>query len=197
MLHGEFVIGTRNRAFQEAPDILDAVRMDVPSDIFFCVMVDNFMLRIVVPDPSVGSPIVGDDDLSIMGRVFLDECVQGLPIRSIDDLQSDFPASLNHANGHGFVLKVGPTAFPVPFQFSSDKGFIHLNGPLQWRGVQFGHRCSDTMTEIPGGFIGHTDHSLHLVSRHAFLGFDGQVDGDEPLAERQVSIMPEIGRAHV
>ena len=59
------MIGARDGAFQQAPDVLNAVRMDVATDIFFGAVIDDFMLRVMVPYSTIGSPIVRDDDFGI------------------------------------------------------------------------------------------------------------------------------------
>ena len=196
MLDRQLVIGASNRAFQQAPDVLDPVRMHVATDVLFGAMVHDFVLRVMVSNSSIGSPIVGNDDFCIWGCVVLNEIVEGLPIRAVDDLQSNFPASLNHTDHNCLVFKIGPTSQAMPPEFSADKCFVTFHRAIQWRGVQFCHGCTDAMAEVPCGFVRHSEDTFHLIGRHAFLGFDGKIDGNEPLAERQVGIMPNGARCH-
>src|SRR6266404_7571335 len=123
MLDRQFVIGARDRAFQQAPDILNAIRMDVATDVFFDAMVDDLMLCIMVTDPPIGPPIVRDDDFGIWSSMLLNESMQCLPICSVVDLQPDFSASLNHATHDAFVLQIGPLAQAFAAQASANKGF--------------------------------------------------------------------------
>ena len=51
------------------------------------------------------------------------------------------------------------------------------------------HCFTDAVTEIPGRLVGHFDSPLELEGGYARLGFAHQVNGDKPLAERQVGIM--------
>ena len=120
MLDREFMIGTCDGAFQQTPDVLDPIGMNVTPDIFFGAMVDDLMLGVVIADPSISSPIVGDDHFGIKGRVLLDEAVERPPIRPVNHLQSYFSASLNHADDHSFILEIGSASFPFSFQFPAE-----------------------------------------------------------------------------
>ena len=126
MLDRQLVIGTRDRALQQAPDVFNAVGMDVATNVFFGAMVDDLMLRIMVPNAPVGLPIIGDDDFGIICRILLDEAMQRLPIRPVDDLQPDFTTSLNHADDYALILQIGPLTTSSSFHFSSDESFINL-----------------------------------------------------------------------
>jgi hypothetical protein len=44
--------------------------------------------------------------------------------------------------------------------------------------------------------IGNTEDALHLIRTHALLGFDSQIDRDEPFAKRQVRIVPDVARCY-
>ena len=105
MLDREFVIGTRDRALQQTPDVLNAVRMNVTTDIFFRTMVDDFVFSVGISNPTISSPIVGDDDFRIGCRMIFDEPMQRLPIRSVNNLQSDFAASLDDADYNGLFFR--------------------------------------------------------------------------------------------
>ena len=83
MLDRQLVIGPCDGALQEAPDILNAVRVNVSTNVLFGAVVDDLMLCVVVSNPTVGLPVIGNDDFSIGRSVVLDKVVQGLSIRSV------------------------------------------------------------------------------------------------------------------
>lgn len=53
MLDRQLVIGTRDRAFQQAPDVLNTVRIDTITNIFIGAVIDNLMLRVGISNASV------------------------------------------------------------------------------------------------------------------------------------------------
>ena len=65
MFDRELVISTRDRALEQAPDVLNPVRMNVPTDILFGSMVDDLMLCILVPDPAIGLVVIRDNEWSL------------------------------------------------------------------------------------------------------------------------------------
>jgi hypothetical protein len=94
MLNREFVIGARDRAFQEAPDVFNAVRINIyiSTDVLFVLMGHNLVLHVGIPGTAIGTLIISDNDLGLRSRMLFDKTIQRLSIRPFNHLQSDFAA---------------------------------------------------------------------------------------------------------
>src|SRR5712692_11052703 len=133
MLDRQLMISARNRPLEQAPDVFNAVRMNVATDILFGLMVDDLMLRIVICNPAIGIVIIRDNDFCIGSRMVINKPMQRLPICSINDLQPILSASLNHADDDALVFHKHSLSTSTPAQASADKSFIHFDSSFKGR----------------------------------------------------------------
>ncbi len=189
MLCAELMIRPDNRPFEKAPDVLDAVGVELSAHPFFLRMVDGLVVGVEVGDSLVADPLVRDDHLGLRVRMLLDELVQGLSVSSLDYLQANLSPTLDSSNDHSFASSA-PTRFPR-FVLSPDPGFIYFYGPAQFMPPHLAHCLADSVAEIPGGLVGDRQGPFHLVCGHSFLGFDHQIHGGKPLPKGKVSIMED------
>src|SRR5437867_2335689 len=68
MLGADLMIRTDHRSLEQAPNALDAVGVNVSADPLFFVVIDSFVLRVGIPDATVGPPLIGDDPLRLGGE---------------------------------------------------------------------------------------------------------------------------------
>ena len=95
-------------------------------------MLDRFVLGVCVRDPTVGGPLVSVDGLRIPRRVLPNEAVQGLPIRTSNDLQADVTAPLHSTDHDGLVALVAPS---LALHLAAHEGLVHFYDALQKLGV--------------------------------------------------------------
>lgn len=203
MLDRELVIGTRDGAFQKAPDVLDAVGMHPTLDQrtrqypLFLGVVDCQMVGVMVSDPMIGHEIIGDNELRVRGRVFLDEPMERLAGGVADHLQPDLAPTLHNPDHDGFPVTRGEvTAWAYSAPLATDIGFINLDRPVELGSIMLSHGSTDAVVKIPCGLVGDAQDALHLVRGDTFLGFDGQIDRGEPLVQGQVGIVENGVRGH-
>ena len=79
MLFTDLMIGTYDRAFQKAPDVLNGVGMDVTTDPFLDVVVHGLMFRVVVSDSRITGPGIRVDVSGFGVGVLFDEPESWLP----------------------------------------------------------------------------------------------------------------------
>jgi len=60
---------------------------------------------------------------------------------------------------------------------------------LQWRGAIISHGLTDAMSEEPRAFVGNADHPVQLMSGHAFLAGVHQMNGKQPLVNRNMAAL--------
>ena len=193
MLCAKFMVSTRNRTLQEAPDILYGVGVGILDDVFTLAVRDRLMLSVMVPDTPVRGPIVGVDGLGFVLGVLLDEIMQGLSIEAVDDLETGLAAALDDSNNDALVapVAVADTLFSTTYP-----SFIHLNLAAQLGRIGLGHGIADAVAEIPGGLVRDSDGSLDLVGRDAFLRLNHQIDCEEPLPKRKVAVVEDSPCRH-
>lgn len=191
MLRTDLVIGPDHRPFEQAPDVLNPVRVDIATDPFFLLVIDGLMPRILVGNPLIGRPFVRDNQFGVGRTMLFDELMERFAITRSDLLQPDLPATLGDADDQGFVLHVVPRPASLAAQPAADKGFVNLDRAVELRRVVLGHGGANPVAEIPGRLVGDAEHALDLVGRHPFLGLHHEIDRYEPFLQWQMGIVED------
>ena len=74
---------------------------------------------------------------------------------------------------------------------SAHIGFVHFDSSVHHRLFRRRHCRPDPMAQIPRRLVADSEGPLDLVGAHALAGFAEQVDGSEPLNERQMGIVED------
>ena len=96
------------------------------------------------------------------------------------------PAALTDTNYWRFLLP--------PFlicSLAADICFINFYCASQLVAFRFFHCGSDSVAEIPSGFVADSQGALQLISRHPFAALTEQVRAQIPLPQRQVRIVED------
>ena len=188
MLHADLVERTDNGALEQAPYAFYVVGVHVSDDPFLGPVVDRLVARVVVSDAKVGLQLVRVDCLGFVGGVALDESVKGVLADVGDAFEPDHSVTLDCTRDPGLTL-AGALANAAPA--TADQRLVNLDDSEQ-RGAGeavVAHSLADAMAQVPGRAVGDPECGLELVSRDTLLGNTHEVDGDEPLAQRQVGIV--------
>src|SRR5713226_671230 len=191
MLCTNFMIRTDYRAFQQAPDILNRIGMNIPTHILPAAVINNSVLTVVVCNTFVSWPFIGNNKFRFWMNMAFYKGMKRAAIRAHDLAHSYISAALNNTDHSSFIGKIRTFPTTSAFKFSADKGFVNLNSAFQFLGIHFRHRRSNTMAEIPSGFIRNTNCTFHLIGGDAFLRFHSQINCNEPFFKRQVSVMKD------
>ena len=188
MLAAHLMERSDDRALEQAPHALDTVGVDIAYDPLLDRVVDRFVACIVIGDPQVRLEFVGIDGFGFVLDGAGDEVMEGALRYVWDAFEANPTLALDGAGDDGLVARV---AAPLALYFAADERFIHLDNPNQRRATQrvVTHGLADTVTEIPRRAEGNAERAPHLAGRYAFFGLAHQVDGEEPLSERQVGIV--------
>ncbi len=113
------------------------------------------------------------------------------------EIEPDGPASLNRP-GHPGLTGAAASAASAPL--AADQRFIHFDDPEQ-RGTAgegvVAHGRADAVAEMPRCLIrSDAERPLQLVRRQALAGFAHQVDGGEPLSQRQMRLVHNSASRH-
>ena len=182
-----------DRPFQETPDVLYGVGVDVPTRILTDGVIDRLVDGIFVSDAPIGSPVVGMDGFGFVGNGFISESMECLAAPVWNDLEDDFAVTLDGSHHDGLIAFI-----PVPFapDLAADESFIDLDDALEFDGRGFLDGGSDAVAEIPGRSIGHAKGPFHLFGRDTFFGFHHHVGRKEPLREWKMAVMEDGASGH-
>ena len=151
------------------------------------------MARVVISDPEVGLQLVGVDGLGVGSCIPGDEGVERGPLDVRDGLDAHLAATLD-GSGYPRLADAVPGTDAAPL--AADQRLIHLDHTKQGRPSRdvAPHGRPDTMAQVPRGLVGDADRPLDLVRADALLRFADQVDGHEPLPEREVRVVEDRSR---
>ncbi len=186
MLGADFMERPDDRPLEQRPDALDAVGVHVPYNPLLGGVVGRFVARVVVGDTKVRLQFIGVDGISVVTDCLVDKLMERVMPDVRNALEADLAASLNGASNVDLVSSTGLAALPA------DHRLIHLHDAEQRRSDQgvVAHRLADTVAEVPRCPVGtNAEHFLHLVRADALLRYTHQVDGEEPLPQRQVGVV--------
>ncbi len=199
MLHADFVERADEGPLEQAPHVLDPVGVDVAAHPLVGAVVDALMSGVVVRDSHIGAERIGVDGFGFILDVFLDELVQGVLPHVGNALEPHLAVPLQGASNPDPFVGWDATAPTLPVDRiptrAPDHGFVHFDNAKQDRlEVVRPHRLADTVAEVPGGLVRDPERPLDLVGRSALLALKHQVDGREPLPERELRVVEDSPR---
>ena len=164
------------------------VNVGAKSDVFLSAMIDSFM-----PDASdcfsIRWEFVGDDNVHVLGDIFLNVPRQRASLRVFGVEETYFAAALADADNNRFISG-GPSTANATL-LAAHVGFVHLDSSVQHWGVKFHHCTTDAMTEIPCGFVADSQHPLNLVGRHSLARLTDQVGSYKPFEQGEMGVMED------
>lgn len=188
MLHADVVIRADDRPLEQAPDALDAVRMNVSAHPFLYAVIDALVLRVLIGNTEIGGKLIGVDGFRVGSGVFGNEFVKHFLAGMLDDLKANLAPALHGSDGDSLVplVSVAHTAC-----LATNVGFVNLYNAPQKRTIGVPQRRTDAMAQMPSGLVGDAQRPLNLQGAHAFLALRHQVDGEEPFRQGQMGIVKD------
>jgi hypothetical protein len=185
---------TDDAAFQERERGLNAVRRNVAVNVNSVPMINSQMCRLressLDDSGRIGWPLVGHDYVNIFRDVFLDVLRQCARFHIFSMEETQFATALLDAH-HNFLFVV-LCALPMSSMLdSADEGLIHLDDAIQRLRIDFLHRRTNPVAEIPRRLVGNSQNALELIGAHPFLGLAKKVNAQEPLPQRQVRVIED------
>ena len=188
MLHANLVISADDAAFEEAPNALDAVRVNIPANPLFFRMIDALMASIRVANSFVSRKLVSVDRLRLRICVVCDELVKRGLVSVGDDLKANLAFALHGSYRDGLV---SPIATAHAASLPTDVGLVHFHNAAQKLAVGVPHGSADAVAQVPSGLIGDVQGALHLESADTLLALRHEIDSEEPLGERQMRVVED------
>lgn len=205
MLHADLVERANDGTLEQAPDVFDAVRMNVTDNPLVRRVVNGFVARVLVSDAHVSAPLIGVERFGIVASNRLHEGVKRLFLGVRHVAQTNLAVPLQRASNPRAIF--GPNAARRTRQ--SATAFVLATTATtrgQHRLVQFDdaeqrrtfvhrlHRFTDAMAEKPRGLVRHAKRALQLIRAHGLFAFDHEVRSGEPLPQRKLGVVEDRSR---
>lgn len=136
---------------------------------------------------TVRQVVIREKHIHILTDVLLNEPTECSRLYVIGMEKSKFSAALPDTNHHFLVFIL--VLMAAPDILSAYEGFIHFYFARKHGTVGLHHRMAYTMAQVPRGFVAHSDGSLNLAGRNAFLRLTEQESGEEPRFERKMRVI--------
>lgn len=175
-------------ALEQAPHPFDGVRVHVADNPLLRPVVHRLMAGVVVRDAEVGREFVRVDGLSLILDRLADELMER-PALHVRDALQPYPAPALDRAGHPCLVAL--VSASLALRLTTYQRLVNLDDSEQRRPLErvIPHRRADAMAEVPRGLVRDSQRPLQLKGGHALLGLAHEVDGGEPLAERQVGVV--------
>jgi len=193
-------VGALDRAFQQAPEVFQPVRVNMALGVANR-MVDDLM-NIILVHADIGAKRIGMQFRAfkdVLANVALDFVIA----RRLQHLQLD-PRRLAARRALKQPLN-GRHALPTRILFlfglvhearaTADKRFVGLDATAHFGEGTFLHRQSDTVKHEPSGLLRHAKGAANLVRTDAVLRVHDEPDSREPLAQGKRTVVKD--RAHL
>ena len=193
MLRRDFMPRTNDATLQERECGFNAVRRNVAVNVNPVVMVDGEVTSVFHSRLNncrrVRRKFIRHDYVNVFRDVFLDVLRQCARLHILSFEESEIAIALLDADNDGFVVVLRlPVTTPC---LSADQRLIHLHDPIQRLRIDFFHRRTNPMAEVPSRFVGDAQNALQLIRAHALLRLTEQVDAEEPLPQWQVGVIED------
>lgn len=193
MLLTDMMIDAIDASLEDREVSLDRISVNIVSDILANAVIDHSMLLEPTPEALCGSTFVGHDKGCFVNLSGEDR-TQGSGSHGRDVVRTHPSASLDQREDCLLARSAGPdvlalAAVLVLFQ-AADERLIDLDrlafSPKRLR-MKVAHALADTVPHEPCRFIGHPEHAVQLVRRHALLAGTHKPVGERPLVERNMA----------
>ena len=178
---------TDNAALEQRKSGLDAIGCDVSVNIDAFPILDGLMFRSMNPSLDhcawIRGEFVGHDNVHVGTSIFLDVLRQRARLHIFGMEESQFAAALFDADDN-FLLLHRATTSTLDMRLAANIGFIDLYDAIQRLRIDFLHRGTDAMAQIPCRLVADSESPADLIGAHALLGLAKQVHAQEPLPER-------------
>lgn len=188
-------IGPVNRPFQETPEVLYTVRMNIPVHVGF-KMVDNFVSILRVHTP-VARPFVGKHFRSRFHVITDDGLHCGF--RSVlKDRSAHRTSALQHPHNDGFPAGVAAFLLNFPLagrvhiaSLAADESLIDLDFSAELVEGLALHRKANPVEHKPCGFLGNADGAVKFPGGDAILAVQEHPDCRKPLFQRNWGVLKD------
>ena len=124
VFHTNFVVGANDRAFKQAPNAFNPVRVNVAINPFLRTVVDRFMARVVVCNAVVSRVFIRVDGWTLIGCLVVNESMERFTICAFHSLQSYRPVTLQCTERNRLVFAV---ATPHAANLSANIGLVNTS----------------------------------------------------------------------
>jgi len=190
-------------AFQQAPKVLNRVRVNGADNVLMQTVIDALMRHSVSAEIPITGVLIGRNQRYFVRHGGAHKILIRRESEFIDRLADYIPFASNRADHHRLVGQMAASARSIfalvgvlVLIFSADVSFVGLDDAFQ-REYVAPHGRPDARAHIPRGFVrAASDHPMDLKCAHPLLAREHQEDHREPFAQRIVGVLKHRARDH-
>ena len=192
-------VGSLEGAFQQAPEVLDAVGVDATDDVLVDVVDGG--VEVVQGEPAVGGGGVSVN-VGVEFNIAANGSLKGVIVSVGDDASPDLTATLQKALHNRLTHWAAATySFrPLPLMhvlgLAAYEGFVNFYLARQLSEGSSLHRQSDTVEHEPCRLLGDFQGPRKLTTADAILGVRNAPDGHEPLVQSEGAVLEDSPNLH-
>ena len=192
MLDGDAMPRSHDAALEQGECRLYRVRVNVAANVLALFVIHRLVL-VLERAPHrvlVRSVFVRDEHFDFFANVIVDHLVKSFRFQIVGANESQIAAALPDADDDFFVAGVsraGAASAPSP----ADIRFVNFDRASQHRLLDFFHRSTNSVTQIPRGLVAPADHALDLIRAHSLARFADQIRNEKPLRQGQVGVIED------
>jgi len=176
-------VGTLETPFQETPEVLKAVSVNLSVNICLS-MVDDLVRELLIQTP-IGDQFVSVDIRSL-ADVLLNDGLKGLYRPVLNYGRSNFAAALEHSHHDGlFERVVFPLGSVHVAGLTANEGLVYFDVTGQFAASFALMRLSDPVEHEPRGLLTDSERPVKLPGRDTILGVGEEPHSREPFVQRE------------
>jgi hypothetical protein len=193
-----FMERSYNSPFDQRPEALYGLSMDIAVNVFAFPMMNHAMREVLIEIP-IAFVVIGRNQADLMRYGFLNESVKSIAIRAVDHSCNHVSFALHGADYDALAVsaspaKVATSAFTFVFVlgFSANKRFVNFNVADHLAEFDVAERNANLAAHQMRGIVGTKAHdAVDLKGADSILAGQHHVHDPEPLAQRLVGILED------
>lgn len=189
MLRADFVPSAHDAALEKRESGFNGVRVRIATNVITNSMLDGFVLQAqAFCDSGIHVSFVGKHYLDILSNIFPEKIFDGLSRDVLSMKESKFAVTL--ANADYRALLSTATALISSASLAAYIRLVYFDLAVKHRLVTLGHRCADSVAEIPGSLVAaHSYRALNLARTHALFRLTKENRCQKPFRQRKMRVV--------
>jgi hypothetical protein len=192
------VIRADDSAFQERPEVLNIIRVDIPANVLLIVVADHAM-PIAVVQSAVAVVLISRYQVHLLAYCLLNESVQSIAVGVLNNLARYVSLAADGTDNSSLARSASDMALLVPmavFILATDIGLINFDNAHELLELFVLHASTQPMAHIPCGRIRTSNLPLHLKRTHTLFAVEHLPEHFKPSFKRHIGVLKHCAYGH-
>jgi hypothetical protein len=190
----DVVVGSEDSPFKQSPEGIEALSVNLATDVLACGVVHGFM-RIATVQSSVPDVFISGNQFNLRAYGFSNEILKRVGAQVLDDATNHIPFAANRADDADLsrsypACATRPALVPVlVLLFSPEERLVNFDNAHEPFEVRVFHSSAEPMAHVPSSRVGRANLSFDLLCTDALLAVQHRVKNLKPCRERVLGIL--------